>query len=77
MYGKGSDSEKLVREVEQKQLSDNWKLRWLFCSKSINQVCRFAKVIEERNYIVSFCSLELLDNTFTEKFDSFCVFRTI
>ena len=52
-YGNGSDSQKLVREMEPKQ-SDNWNLQFLgffFCSK----VCKtgfvdVAKLIAERDY---------------------------
>ena len=75
-----SDSEKLVRKVELKQ-SDNWKLQCFFSPPNfvVRVLIRFvdvAKVIAERNYVLSFCSHELLDYNFSEKFDSFCVFRT-
>ena len=53
VYAKGSDSEKLVREVEPKQ-SDYWKLQWFFSASNfvVRVLIRFvdvAKVTAERN----------------------------
>ena len=55
MYGKGSDSDKLVREVEPKQ-TDNWKLQCCCFSAQkfvVRVLIRFvdvAKLIAPRNY---------------------------
>ena len=56
-----------MRELEPKIRSCNIFSTPNFVVRVLIRFVGVAKVIEERNYILSFCSLELLENTFSEK----------